>query len=177
MSNAYSLPQKLQRQLKKPWGKLVRGSFSETACKLREIIKDEKPPSIISVGDAVSKNLVENEIFPNLLIIDNKVMRTKVEPLSFPADKEVYARNPPGTVTQEALNAVREAFKANCRVKMVIEGEEDLLTLAAVLYAPENSIIVYGQPQEGIVVVKATRENKAEATEILRTIEKLRKAK
>lgn len=175
MSNAYSLPQKLQEQFKKPWGTLIRGSFSETACQLREIIKYEKPPSIVAVGDAVSKNLVENEIFPNLLIIDNKVMRTTVRPFSFLADKEIYAKNPPGTITQEALDAVKEAFKANCRTKIVIEGEEDLLTIAAVFYAPENSIIVYGQPHEGVVVVKATRENKAEAAEILKTIEKLRK--
>lgn len=172
-----NLPQKLQKQLKKPWGMLVRGSFSETARKLREIIEKEKPPSIVSVGDAVSRNLVENDILPNLLIIDNKVMRTKVEPLAFSADKEVHVKNPPGTVTQEACDAVKEAFKTNCRVKMVIDGEEDLLTLAAVLYAPENSVIVYGQPQEGVVVVKATRENKTEAAEILKTIAKLRKAK
>ncbi|MCS7115288.1 MAG: DUF359 domain-containing protein [Nitrososphaerota archaeon] len=175
MNNTYSIPQKLQEQFKKPWGMLIRGSFSETACKLREIIKYEKPPSIVSVGDAVSRNLAENEIFPNLLIIDNKVMRDRVEPFSFPADREIRAKNPPGTITQEALDAVREAFKANCRVKIVIEGEEDLLTIAAVFYAPENSIIVYGQPHEGVVVVKATRENKAEAAEILKTIEKLRK--
>ncbi|MEM1539060.1 MAG: DUF359 domain-containing protein [Candidatus Bathyarchaeia archaeon] len=175
MSNTHELPQRLQQQLRKPWGTLIRGSYSETASKLREIIKHEKPPIIISVGDAVSKNLVENEILPNLMIVDNKVMRANVKPFSFPADKELFAKNPPGTITQEALDAVKEAFKANCKVKIVIEGEEDLLTIASVFYAPENSIIVYGQPQEGIVVVKATQENKAEAAEILKTIEKLRK--
>lgn len=171
------LPQNLQNQLKKPWGTLIHGSFTETASKLKQIIGEQKPPRLISVGDAVSKNLVENKIFPNLVIIDNKVMRAAVEPVLFPADKEVKVENPAGTVTRNALKAVQEAFKANCTVKIVVDGEEDLLTLAAVLYAPENSIIVYGQPKEGIVVVKATKENRAEAAEILKTIRKLRKTK
>jgi len=175
MSTAYRLPQKLQRQLKKPWGTLVRGSFSETAKILKDILREEKPPSIVSVGDTVSKNLVGKKIFPNLLIIDNKVMRTAIKPALLPADKEMQIKNPPGTITKEALNAVQEAFKTNCRVKIVVDGEEDLLTLAAVFYAPENSIIVYGQPHEGIVVVKVTQEKKAEAAEILKLMGKTAK--
>ena len=175
MSTAYILPQKLRRQLKKPFGTLIRGSSSETANILKDILREETPPTIISVGDTVSKNLVENKIFPNLLIVDNKVMRTAIKPALLPVDKELRIRNPPGTITQEALNIVQEAFKANCRVKIVVDGEEDLLTLAAVFYAPENSIIVYGQPHEGIVVVKATQEKKAEVAEILKEMEKTAK--
>jgi uncharacterized protein (UPF0218 family) len=45
------------------------------------------------------------------------------------------------------------------------------------LYAPENSLIVYGQPYKGIVVVKVTSEKKAEATEILKAMKTVRKAK
>ncbi|MGB9853186.1 MAG: GTP-dependent dephospho-CoA kinase family protein [Candidatus Bathyarchaeales archaeon] len=175
MPTTYILPQKLQRQLKRPWGTLIRGSFSETANILEEILKKEKPPSIISVGDTVSKNLVKNKIFPNLLIIDNKVMRTAIKPASLPADKEMHVKNPPGTITKEALNTVQEAFKANCRVKIVVDGEEDLLTLAAAFYAPENSIVIYGQPHEGIVVVKVTQEKKAEVAQILKEMEKAAK--
>jgi uncharacterized protein (UPF0218 family) len=47
------------------------------------------------------------------------------------------------------------------------EGEEDLLTLIAVLYAPETAFIVYGQPHSGIVVIKATSEKKAQVKEFL----------
>jgi len=52
-----------------------------------------------------------------------------------------------------------------------------LLTLAAVLYAPENSFVVYGQPLEGIVVVKVTEQKKKEITEVLKAMEIFRKAK
>ncbi|NLB75740.1 MAG: DUF359 domain-containing protein, partial [Crenarchaeota archaeon] len=50
---------------------------------------------------------------------------------------------------------------------IVVNGEEDLLTLIAVLYAPQNSFIIYGQPDIGIVVVKATEMKKAEVKQFL----------
>jgi len=180
MSHIYSDIGELQKKLKQPWGVLLRGSFDETASKLKEIITKEKPPSVVSVGDAVSKNLVENKIFPKLLIIDNKIMRTEIKPLLIQADKEVHVKNPPGTITQEASRKIQEASKTSCRVKIVVDGEEDLLTLVAVLYAPQNSLIVYGQPNEGMVIVKATEEKKAEAFEILKAVkncERLNKGK
>jgi uncharacterized protein (UPF0218 family) len=102
---------------------------------------------IVSVGDAVSKNLVENGISPNLLIIDNRVMRKNITPVSLNADVEKRVKNPPGTITFEALNAVREALKSDHRTKIIVDGEEDLLALCAILYAPENFFIVYGQPR------------------------------
>ncbi|MCK5157960.1 MAG: DUF359 domain-containing protein, partial [Candidatus Heimdallarchaeota archaeon] len=41
-------------------------------------------------------------------------------------------------------------------IVLLITGEEDLLVFPAVLEAPENSFVVYGQPHEGIVLIKVT---------------------
>jgi uncharacterized protein (UPF0218 family) len=79
----------------------------------------------------------------------------------------VHARNPQGTITEESVAAVREALLGTERVHVLVDGEEDLLTLIAVLFAPEKSLIVYGQPHEGMVVVEANPEKKAEAAKIL----------
>jgi uncharacterized protein (UPF0218 family) len=171
MSIAYALPTKLRRRLKKPLGELIRGSFSETMDRVKVLIEEENPPCVISVGDVVSKNLVENHIHPRLLIVDNRVMRFNIEPAKLEADIEKHVKNPPGTITFEALNAIQEALKTNSRVKIVVDGEEDLLTLAAIQYAPTNSIIVYGQPHEGVVAVKATEQKKAEVGEILKAMQ------
>ncbi|MEM2104402.1 MAG: GTP-dependent dephospho-CoA kinase family protein [Candidatus Bathyarchaeia archaeon] len=171
MSVAYVLPAKLRRKLKKPLGKLIRGSFNDTMAKLRKMVVEENPPSVVSVGDVVSTNLVKERIYPNLLIVDNRVMRASVEPAKLDADEVKHVRSPPGAITFEALNAVREAFKAAHRVKIIVDGEEDLLALAAILYSPVNSIIVYGQPHEGIVVVKADHSKKAEVIEILKAMQ------
>ena len=170
MSENNPISPELREKLKKPWGKLIRGSFDKTTNEIRGIIKEENPPCVITVGDVVSKNLAKEDIRLKLLIVDNKVMRTNIKPLSLPEGEEVHVKNPPGRITQEAINAVREAFKTDRIVKIIVDGEEDLLTPVAVLYAPENSIVVYGQPGEGAVVVKVTKDKKDEAAAILKVM-------
>jgi uncharacterized protein (UPF0218 family) len=177
MTVAYTLTPELRKKLKKPIGTLIRGSFDETMKRFKDMMEKEKPSVLISVGDTVSRNSVKNRIFPQLSIVDNRVMRKNVQPVPLMDEKVIRVKNLPGTITEEALKAIREALKSDCRVKMVVDGEEDLLTLVAVLYAPENSYVIYGQPYEGIVVVKVTPEKKAEVAGILKTMENARKAK
>jgi uncharacterized protein (UPF0218 family) len=177
MAIAYSLTPELRKKLKKPIATLIRGSFAETMKRFKDIVEKENPSVIISVGDTVSRNLVKNHVLPQLSIVDNRVMRKDVQPAPLTAEKIIHVKNPPGTITEEALAAIREALKSNCRVEIVVDGEEDLLTLIAVLYAPENSCVIYGQPYEGIVLVKVTSEKKAEVAEILKAMENVRKAK
>ena len=57
--------------------------------------------------------------------------------------------NPQGTITQEAILQSSKPLEKNEHTHIVVDGEEDLLTLIAVLYAPENSFVVYGQPYTG----------------------------
>jgi hypothetical protein len=177
MAIAYSLTPELRIKLKKPIGMLIRGSFAETMKIFKDMTEKEKPTVIISVGDTVSKNLAEKQVFPQLAIVDNRVMRRNIQSIPLTAEKTIHIKNPPGTITEEALRAIQEALKSNCRVKIVVDGEEDLLTLIAVLYSPENSFIIYGQPYEGVVVVKATNEKKAEVALILKAMENVRKPK
>jgi uncharacterized protein (UPF0218 family) len=177
MVTRYRLTPELRKKLKKPIGTLIRGSFNETMKKLKDLVEKENPPMIVSVGDSVSKNLTENDVFPKLSIVDNKVMRKRIQPIALTADKTLYVKNPPGTITDEALATIQEALEHNRRVKVVVDGEEDLLTLAAVLYASENSFVVYGQPLEGIVVVKVTEQKKKEVTEVFKAMEIFRKPK
>ena len=177
MATRYRLTPELRKKLKKPIGTLIRGSFDETMKELKDLVEKENPPMIISVGDSVSKNLTKNNMFLKLSIVDNKIMRKRIQPIALAADKTLHVKNPPGTITDEALATIQEAIEHNRRVKIVVDGEEDLLTLAAVLYAPENSFVVYGQPLEGIVVAKVTKQKKKEVTEVLKAMEIFRKAK
>jgi len=177
MATRYNLTPELRIKLKQPLGTLIRGSFTETMKTLNDIIEKEKPTSIISVGDTVSKNLVESHLSPQVIIVDNRVMRKSAQPITLSTEKTINVKNPPGTITQEAHKAIQEALECNDNVKIIVEGEEDLLTLIAVLYAPEKSYVVYGQPYEGIVVIRVTPEKRAEIAEILKTMENVRKAK
>ena len=177
MAIAYSLSIELRARLKQPLGTLVRGSFAETMNRLRDMIREDQPPCIVSVGDTVSKNLEGNQILPRVSIVDNKAMRKTTRPFTSSAEKTLHIRNPKATITEEAISAVRDSLGNGSTVRIVVDGEEDLLALIAIQYVPDNSFVVYGQPYEGIVVVKATKAKKAEVHEILESMENTRKAK
>jgi len=150
----------LRKELKRPQGLLIEGPFEETTKRLKELIEEEKPSLIISVGDIVSRNMIEYGVSANVLIVDNKVMRKPIQPITVDADQTLYAKNPPGAITDEAWAAIRNAVEQKGQTRVMIEGEEDLLTLAVVLAAPNGAMVVYGQPHVGIVVVKVTEETK-----------------
>ncbi len=168
MNVAYVLTSRLRIFLKDPFGTLIEGTPQETMRILKEKIQNEKPPRVISVGDVVSQNLHEAGINPQLTVIDYVSLRDQAIPKQAPVEKTVNVKNPQGTITDEAIQTVKETIESNIHTHVVVEGEEDLLTLAAVLYAPENAFIVYGQPYCGIVVVKATIEKKVQVKEFLK---------
>ena len=174
----YCVTPELREKFKEPFGLLLAGTFSETMTKLEAIVKEEKPPFIVSVGDTVSRNLHSQGLKPNVSVTDNKSLRRRVKQPIFEDKEIVHVKNPQGTITEEAFAAVQKALgkSVEYHVHVVVDGEEDLLTLVAVLHAPERSFVVYGQPYKGIVVVRVTPEKKAEAKAFLKAMA-VRKAK
>ena len=133
---------------------------------------------IVSVGDTVSRNLHLHGLTPNISVTDNQSMRKKVKPSIFKGKKVLHLNNPQGTITEEAYVTIRKALEANVEnhFHVVVDGEEDLLTLVAVLHAPDGAFVVYGQPRKGVVVVRVTPEKRAEAETLLKSMS-VRKAK
>jgi hypothetical protein len=52
-------------------------------------------------------------------------------------------------------------------VKVIVDGEEDLLALPIITIAPEKAVVLYGQPLEGMVVVNVTREMQTKAKNLM----------
>ena len=104
--------------------------------------------------------MIEHGISLDILLVDNKTMREPIQPIAVDVDQTLYAKNPPGAITDEAWAAIRQAIRQKGRTKVIIDGEEDLLTLVTVLSAPADAFVVYGQPRVGVVVVKVTEEAK-----------------
>ena len=155
---------------------MIEGPFKETMERLKEIIKKEKPSMVISVGDIVSQRMIEHGLSLNVLIVDNKTMRKPIQPIMVDVDQTLYAENPPGTITDEAWAAIRQAVEQKGRTKVMVDGEEDLLTIVTVLSAPEDAFVVYGQPHVGIVVVKVTEETKEKMRRIVDAMEESSKS-
>jgi len=134
---------------------------------LTEIIRKDKPKCIISVGDVVSQNMLKQGIQTQIVIIDNKVMRENTQPLETAITRKISVKNPAGTLTPETWLVIEQALRQKQPTQIIVEGEEDLLTLVAVLKAPEDSLVVYGQPREGIVVVKVDKSAKERVRRIV----------
>lgn len=171
MTIVYRVTKELRAKFKEPFGDLILGNVDETMSKLKQFIDKEKPIRIIAVGDTVSRNLFKHKICPQLSICDFKCMRKEIQPFKLPVEKTVYVENPQGTISKQAVEAIEEALKSEKPTQIIVEGEEDLLTLIVVLYAPENAIVVYGQPREGIVITKVTLKRRNEASDLLKAME------
>jgi GTP-dependent dephospho-CoA kinase len=170
MTLAYILTPELRKKLKDPFGSLIQGSPDQTMVKMKGLVESEKPSRIISVGDVVSRNLHLYNLHPQVTIIDNISQRDQPMPQEEGVEKTVYVENPQGTITKEAIIAIEDALESGEHTHIVVRGEEDLLTLIAVLYAPETAFVVYGQPHSGIVVIRATSEKKAQVKEYLKAM-------
>jgi uncharacterized protein (UPF0218 family) len=149
-------------ELQKPFGVLIREG-EVTREKLQLSVKNAS--KVISVGDATTRRLVEYGIIPDLAIIDGQERRQSSPTLDYSAEV-IRCSNPAGMITDDALQAIRNGLH-NSRTRLLVTGEEDLLALPACAYAPLESIVLYGQPMEGIVQVAVTSEKRAEAERLL----------
>ena len=166
----------LRRELKNPMGILFKGTPEETMNQLSQLILKEKPQYIISVGDVVSQNMLKQRFPIQLIIVDNKVMRNPAKPIKARVPRKVNIKNPPGTLTPEAWAAIEQALKQEQPTQVLVDGEEDLLALVAILKAPKTSLVVYGQPHEGVVVVKVDDSIKEKVKRIIQEMTPLPKS-
>lgn len=158
-------PKDLEK-LKTPFGRLIKGPPDETISQLGTLIRQMKPPVVVAVGDVVSRETLRAGVRVNLRIVDNRTMRTDLSSATYPAKKEYTVKNPPGVITDEARQTIREAASEESSV-IFVEGEEDLLVLPVILEVPIRSLIVYGQPREGLVAVTVTQEKKKDVQEMI----------
>ncbi len=139
-------------ELKRPLGKLFP-DFEEA---IDEITSSK---FLISVGDATFNNLITHDIFPDVGIIDNLIQRKNHNWDYLPIDKILEAKNPAGTITENLWETIEESIaiaKNGDNQLIVVDGEEDLAVLPCILIAPEDTIILYGQPNEGLVLLNVS---------------------
>lgn len=152
------LPDNLRPELKKPLGKIVSAPVN-------------KPGMIISCGDMATKTLLDAGIIPTIAIVDYRVER-----VPYFNDRarllQTYRRTQrvqsgPGFIANKALGVIARWAKRPSPLLLEIIGEEDLLTIPAIVYAPAGSTLYYGQPGKGLVEVPVTKEKKKAAKGLL----------
>ena len=153
--------------VRQPLGILIQGEIPQPY-EILALSHGDAP--IVAVGDVVTLNLENVGIIPILSILDGKTKRADLEGSDARRKgADLIIPNPQGSITRELWDAIASCDFQNR--KIFIDGEEDLATLPAILYAPMGSIVVYGQPDEGIVVVHVTDEKKNEIKSIIHKME------
>ena len=120
---------------------------------------------IITVGDRTTEKLIDFDLIPSLQIIDGLEKRIKRDIIKLGDAFELKIDNPAAAITLQSIEIIKKAFTMNSPIRLTVNGEEDLLVLPVCIHAPENSVILYGQPNKGLVLVQITTEirNKAQA--------------
>lgn len=150
--------------LKRPFGTLI-ADRDVTEHRIASLLKGSK--KVISVGDATTERLTSFNIIPDVAVIDGKERRSKRNYPSNYAAKELYCTNPPGTISKDAVMILEDAISSQPPVRVFVDGEEDMLALPIFFMAPLGSSVLYGQPLEGLVIVKITIEKQKESKELM----------
>jgi uncharacterized protein (UPF0218 family) len=154
-----------RKKFKKPFGKIY-----PTLNDINKSLLENH--FIISIGDETTNNLLNADIIPKIGIIDNIIERkTSKHSIEYNAIT-LNTVNPPGTITDELHATIQKSFDIaqGSNVLIVVDGEEDLAVIPCVLMAPEGSLILYGQPGEGVVLVETDKVKKT-AKEMLDNFE------
>ena len=172
-----TMPDSMRDELSQPLGTVLSTAELQDESFIRN-----RERFVITVGDLTTKTILDaGTVVPGLMIIDHKVER-KAYALLKPVFRDMgvpirKVKSGPGYISNEAVEAIREAFHAGRSVVVEVSGEEDLLALPAVAEAPVGSVVYYGQPSipawacgpvtQGIVEVPVTEEKKTEVNALL----------
>lgn len=157
METVYQPNQEDREKLSKPFGQVVEGKE-----KVEEEISAKRREKLIFVGDYTS--LTFDNLEPDLSIVDGKIERKEIPYKELDRIKRdicLEVDNRQGVIEQEAWNKVKEGVIRSEKTKLEVKGEEDLLTIPAVYFAPLGSLVVYGQRNQGSVLVEITPKTKA----------------
>ncbi len=123
---------------------------------------------VITVGDVVTETLLA-VCTPAVAVIDDQTQRT---PLDSSIDRAAFSNkrsvvNDAATISAALVEALGAAITADDSTVIVVDGEEDLATLPAILLAPPGASIVYGQPDVGMVLVTVDTAVRDDCRELL----------
>lgn len=171
------LPESLKGVLRKPLGRII-SSFSLLTDTKIDKIKDDTTKRghfyLCTVGDMVTFEMKNRGILTGTSIIDGLTLRKALNTqlIEKILEKErSNAKNEKGLIEKNASYEVQRLFNLghSKAIKQVyIHGEEDLLTLVAVLFAPLGAHIWYGQQGVGAIDICVTEKKKETVYNLLR---------
>ena len=163
-----NLSETLREELKTPLGELIKDSNSD---KERIIKKTYSEKIVVTVGDATTDLLLKMGLIPFLQIVDG---REKRHDRKLPSDDSIitnlHCNTPAGEITQQSIDTIKKSLTSDPPTRIIVDGEEDLLVIPACIFAPKNCVVMYGQPNEGLVIVRITNEIREKIQKIVNSM-------
>lgn len=157
------LPDDMRKELREPLGELMTGK--------KAIDSVRTDGRLFTVGDQCTLTFVEEDIIPDVFIVDYQIKRESRTELKaiFDEASEVTMKvqNPAGVITRGLWSAIFDALRSDKKVRIEVEGEEDLAALPCISLADHGSKVAYGLPNEGLVLVDVNDESKERVWRIL----------
>tara|TARA_Y100001978_G_C23703415_1_gene442955 strand:+ start:15092 stop:16174 length:1083 start_codon:yes stop_codon:yes gene_type:complete len=181
-SNSFLLPQKVEKNLKKPFGELFEGPEEKPEIAISSFIEKydvrNLDAKLVAVGDVCVSGLRAAEIIPDIAVVDGMTKRQKISEESKPSfggyKKISKCKNPAGEITFEFSKCLILAAQSDFKTIIDVQGEEDLAPMILHLALPLDSILIYGQPHKGIVVSKSNEEVKQRCRDRLSELTKVK---
>jgi len=160
------IPDNIRNKLKNPLGKLIENEKINRRYLLNIINSNQT----ITIGDATTEKFIKHNIPIHISVFDSKEKRIKREPPLINSIKLYKLKNPQGRITQDSIELIKKCLEINDKLQILVEGEEDLLTLLFTAISPINTMIFYGQPNKGLVIVKIDNYLRKYANKLLNEI-------
>ena len=163
-------PRELQLEgragLKTPKGEVFAAKDGPPEKRVVSKIREESPECVIVVGDVTASTILKEGYTPKVMIVDGITKRGPFEE-QFSAERIYTIFNPPAMIYPEAWSVIDTAIQDETNSLIIVEGEEDLMGFPAVLLAPDDSAVLYGQPDVGIVWIPIDEENRKISRDLL----------
>jgi hypothetical protein len=172
---AYRMPERMRARLKGGKGTVVEGADPLiTARRVSKLLR--KCSRIWAVGDLICESLLLVGVVPDVCIVDGRTKRKFrgiwVDEVLF--NEKIVVKNPPGHITDDSIQALKElSDKSDVKALIIVNGEEDLLALLAIIYAKNGECVVFGLPNRGVEVVHVDDFIKKEAINIFNSFEEV----
>jgi len=168
LQTSFKMPESLRPELQKPLGKIFKDEKLLLRC-----IDTSKHTLMIAVGDIIVDSLMKEGIDPDVKVIDHKSRREKTDLFAKLRNNQKGPTliNNPGTINFKTAEVIKAKIKSALYKKekswIVVDGEEDLLALPAILFAPLGSLVLYGHWEHGIISVEIDGKIKKKTQKLL----------
>ena len=160
-----------------PFGRLFEGPEDDTSVAIRAVLEETfgSHGPIIAVGDVTVKALQDLGSPADIALIDGKTKRqewlfaSKIDHSIY--DTKRSCLNPPGQLSidlfETCTNAISDWNEGKRTCIIEVDGEEDLAPLLLHPLAPLGAVVLYGQPNRGVVLRWTGFDSKSRCRDLL----------